>query len=64
MWGAEQGKTCNGIKIRKSEGYIDHQSMFYGENNIEKFLYKNNISSIEDFIFNGDYNLHIDNDNH
>ena len=54
---------CNGIWMDDGEGYIDHQSH---ENyaTVEDLLSDYGISSARDFIFNNNYYLETDNDNH
>ncbi len=72
--------NCDGIKIREDslrtshwdysnedyldfDGYIDHQSC-EDYSSVADFLEQNNISSVEDFIFNDGIIIHTDNDNH
>ena len=45
------------------DGYIDHQSV-EDYSSVKDYLEKNNISSIEEFIFNDGIIVHTDNDNH
>lgn len=45
------------------DGYIDHQSV-EGYSSVADFLEQNNISSVEEFIFNDGIAVHTDNDNY
>lgn len=71
---------CDGIRIREDslrtkhwnyynkdyldfDGYIDHQSCDKYLS-VADFLKQNNISSVENFIFNNGIIVHTDNDNH
>ena len=53
---------CDGIYIDSFEGYIDHQSHEY-YNSVQEFLDDYEVS-MEDFVFNDNVKLIIDNDNH
>lgn len=44
------------------DGYIDHQSCEYSS--VAEFLEENNISSVEEFIFDNSIVVHTDNDNY
>lgn len=71
---------CDGIRVREDcirtshwdycnedyldfDGYIDHQSV-EDYSSVADFLEQNNISSVEDFIFNDGIIVHTDNDNY
>ena len=72
--------NCDGIKLKENcikiehydycdedyleiNGYIDHQSTEY-YSSVEDFLKQNNISSVEEFIFNDCIIVNTDNDNY